>query len=94
MYAYAYGEDECGMRAKGVQKSVLRQTINMDDYRHCLFEEEACSRAMTGLRSHDHHTFGERTVKTALSPFDSKRYIRDDGTHTLAYGHYCIQPSS
>ena len=25
--------------------------------------------------------------KVSLSPFDSKRWIFDDGVHTLAYGH-------
>ena len=84
---YAYRGEECGKRAKGVKKSVLKSSITHEDYVHCLVQEESCSRAMTTLRSHQHHIYCETTLKTALSPFDSKRYILDDGIHTLPYGH-------
>ena len=59
----------------------------MNDYIQCLAQEKACAHAMTGLRSHQHHIYGETVIKTALSPFDSKRYILDDGIYTLPYGH-------
>jgi hypothetical protein len=32
-------------------------------------------------------------TKIALSNFDDKRYILDDGYSTLAYGHYLIPQS-
>ena len=82
MYAYEAG-DVSGMRAKSVKKAVLRDTIVMDDYVQCLHREESISRPMTGLRSHSHHIFGESIVKTALSPFDSKRYILPDRITTI-----------
>ena len=89
MYAYR-GEGFDGKRAKGVQRCVLSSSIHMDDYKTCLFSEESCSRTMSALRSHEHHIYGERINKKALSPFDSKRYILPDGVHTIAYGHYSI----
>ena len=32
-----------------------------------------------------------RVNKQALSPYDDKRYILDNGHDTLAYGHYRIR---
>ena len=84
---YAFVGEENGKRAKGVKKSVLSKTITFDDYKQCLNQEESNSRSMPGLRSHLHHIYGETVYKTALSPFDSKRYILEDGIHTLPYGH-------
>ena len=87
---YAYSGEESGKRAKGVQKSVLHKTISFEDYKACLAREETTARTMTSLRSHQHHIFGETTVKTALSPFDSKRYLMADGVSTYPYGHKAI----
>ena len=84
---YAYSGEESGKRAKGVKKSVLRDTITFEDYVHCLEQAESCSRAMTSLRSEHHHIYGQTVEKAALSAFDSKRYILPDGVNTLPYGH-------
>ena len=84
---YSYIGDDCGKRAKGVNRSVLRDTINHGDYRDCLFDRQVFTRAMPGLRSHQHHVFGETVRKVALSPLDTKRYILPNGISTLAYGH-------
>ena len=84
---YAYSGEEFGKRAKGVKQSVLKSPFTREDHAHCLVQEESCSRAITTLHSHQHHIYCETTLKTALSPFDSKRYILDDGIHTLFYGH-------
>ena len=86
---YAYDGEVYGKRAKGVKRCVLRDKITLGGYVGYPQEEESCSQAMRLLRSDHHHVFGqtgERT-KTALSPFDSKRYILPDGVHALPYDH-------
>ena len=90
---YSYIGDDCGKRAKGVNRSVLRNTITHEDYRQCLFDRRVFTRDMTGLRSHQHHVFSETMRKVALSPLDTKRYILADGITTLAYGHKDIPQS-
>ena len=77
MYSYA-GEDS-GKRAKGVKKSVLKNTISHDDYKTCLLDKKVHSRDMPGLRSYNHTIHGETVNKVALAPLDTKRYILDDG---------------
>lgn len=87
MYAYETLDGSAGKRAKGVKKDVLRRSITIDDYRTCLIQETQLSHTMNMLRSRLHQVHGERVRKTTLSAFDSKRYIMNDGIHTLPYGH-------
>ena len=42
---------------------------------------------MKGIKSSNHKTYTQEINKTSLSCFDDKRYIKDDGINTLAYGH-------
>ena len=84
---YSYTGEDSGKRAKGVKKSVLRKTIQHDDYRTCLLEKKVYARDMPGLRSYNHVIKGETVHKVALAPLDTKRYILDDGITTLAFGH-------
>ncbi|XP_065180192.1 uncharacterized protein LOC135810627 [Sycon ciliatum] len=83
---YSYIGQESAKRAKGVRKAVLANTITHKDYVDALLSHRVSSRPMTGLRSHCHTVYEEVTTKVALSPFDCKRYILDDGMATLAYG--------
>ena len=46
---------------------------------------------MNMLRSVNHQIYGLHLNKTTLSPFDTKRWIKADGIHTLAYGHKDIE---
>ena len=39
------------------------------------------------LRSEGHEIYGMHVNKISLSPFDSKRWIADDGINTNAYGY-------
>ena len=84
---YSYVGEESGKRAKGVKKTVLRNTVCHEDYKACLLNQAECSRQMPGLRSHSHRIYGETVTKIALSPLDTKRYILADGITTLAFGH-------
>ena len=46
---------------------------------------------MNILRSEGHEIYGMRVDKVSLSAFDTKRWIAEDGVHTLAYGHKNIR---
>ena len=39
------------------------------------------------MRSEGHEIYGMHVNKISLSPFDSKRWIADDGVNTKAYGY-------
>ena len=63
-------------KAKGVKKNVIEKEITHDHYKEAL------------LRSEGHEMYGMCINKISLSPFDTKRWIADDGIQTLAYGHF------
>ncbi|XP_061193783.1 uncharacterized protein LOC133202021 [Saccostrea echinata] len=82
MYSLTYGPT-----AKGVSKSVI---MRHSSYKECLFQRESHMETMITFRSEKHQIHTIALNKTSLSPFDDKRYILNDGIHTLAHGHWRI----
>ena len=82
--------EACGKnikKAKGVKKNVVKKHIRHEQYKEALFEKQTFRHGMDVLRSERHHIYGQRLNKVSLSPFDSKRWIAENGIDTLAYGH-------
>ena len=88
LYSYKKLNGEEIKKDKGVKASVVKKTITFDDYKRCLFNKEQQMRQMNVIRSHKHDVYTETVNKIALSPFDDKRHICEDGIHTYAHGHY------
>ena len=72
---------------KGIKNNV-RKLLTIAEYEHCRSELELLSKEMKTIRSDHHYLFTYKTDKIALSAFDNKRWILDDGITTLAHGHY------
>ena len=80
--------DEINVRkAKGVKKNVVKKQIKHEQYKQVLFSKEQMWHRMNILRSEGHEIYGMHVNKISLSPFDSKRWIADDGVNTKAYGY-------
>ena len=58
-----------------------------EQYKETFFDTEQLWHGMNILRSEGHEIYGMHQNKISLSPFDSKRWIADDGIHTNAYGY-------
>ena len=76
-------------RAKGVSKATIK-TLMFDDYLHALREGASIRKRGRKISSYYHQVVTEAVNKIALSAYDDKRYILDDGISTLAYGHKLI----
>ena len=61
-----------------------------EHYRYCLLDEKTTSAQFWTIRSFAHQLTTYETNKTALSPFNDKRYLLGRDGRTLAYGHYKI----
>ena len=72
---------------KGWQRKFTKRSIQLDDYRECLFSRKEQRGKMNVIRSYCHEIYTEEINKIALSSDDDKRVIMVDGIHTLAYGH-------
>ena len=90
---YSYRMDEGGesKKCKGIKKQVVTTSIKHEDYKTCLRTGKEQLRKQNILRSYEHEVYTEEVNKVALSALDDKRYILDDGVHTLAWGHYKIK---
>ena len=75
--------------AKGVQK-VVKKTLHHEKYLQCLQTGVSSRAPMTRIHSLNHQIQVTTTNKTALSCFDDKRFILDNGIDTLPYGHYAL----
>ena len=76
-------------KAKGVKKNVIEKEIKHEHYKEALIRGKQYMHKMKIL-SEGHEMYGMIMNKTLISPFDTKRWIADDGMHTLAYGHRAI----
>ena len=76
--------------AKGVQKSV-KKTLHHDLFKSCLFDKQPVRKSMTQLKSENHQIVVNRVNKIAVSSYDDKRYLLEDGVRSLAYEHYSLR---
>ena len=90
LYSYKMDEGEESKKCKGIKKRVVEKSITHEDYKTCLLTGKEQLRKQNIIRSYDHEVYTEEVNKVALSAEDDKRYILDDGIHTLAWGHYKI----
>ena len=90
LYSFKMFEGEESKKCKGIKKRVVQNSITYKDYKTCLFTGKEQLRKMNIIRSYNHDVYTEEVNKVALSTEDDKRYIIEDGVHTLAWGHYKI----
>lgn len=90
MYAMSFDDDCCVKKIKGIQKSVVQNSLTVDDYRKCLFDKIKQYREQTMFRSIKHNIYTLKQNKLALSYEDDKRFICDNNISTFAWGHYNV----
>ena len=90
LYSYKMLVGEESKKCKGIKKSMVKKSIAHEDCKKCLFTGKEQLRKMNVIRSHMHEIYTEEVNKVALCPSDDKRYILENGVHTLALGHYRI----
>ena len=67
--------------------------MKFDMYKNCLFNDEQTIETVFGIISRDLKLYTNIMKKTALSPYDDKRYLVDN-INTLPYGHYSLDNSN
>jgi hypothetical protein len=88
MYSYIKEDGKGGKTAKGVKKSVVKLTIEHNNYRDVLTGSSQLHHKMHTIRSVGHNIGTYEINKISLSCFDDKRHILPDGVKSLAYGHH------
>ena len=93
MYSILKADGQNIKKAKGVKKVAVKKHIKHKQYREALFSKQTFRHGMDVLRSERHRIYGQHLNKVSLSPFDSKRWIAENGVDTLAYGHKDALPA-
>ena len=89
LYAHKLFENKKEVKkAKGVKKNVVQKEICFEDFRKCLFNKEPIYKKQKLFRTKNHDIYTVEQNKEALSTFDDKQFILEDGVNTLAWGHY------
>ena len=90
---YSFVMDDGGetKKCKGIKRQVVESSIRHEHYKTCLTTGKELLRKQNILRSYEHEVYTEEVNKVALSVLDDKRYILNDGMHTLAWEHYKIK---
>ena len=76
--------------AKGVKTSYMRQNLKHALYQDCLANQQVHLCKFRSIRSFKQTLKTVEVKKTALSSYDDKRYLLDDGYASLAFGHRSI----
>jgi hypothetical protein len=79
--------DKPKLTAKGIKKSYASKHITHDQYVQTLETKEQTLARFRNFRSTNHTIETLEISKICLAAFDDKRYIRDDGRSSWAYGH-------
>ena len=75
-------------KAKGIPGNVVKNEIDHKSYRDSLLNRKQANSKFATIRSKKHQLSLLEINKKSLCPGDDKRWIEDDGIHTLAHGHY------
>lgn len=93
-YSVMHDDDHQKNTAKGVTQCVRDQYLHHNEYYNTLFNQQVLVQKQRGFRSEKHEVYTIESNKTALSPFDNKRFILPDGVTTRAYGHFLNKKSN
>ena len=73
-----------------VSKIVIKNDIRHADYKNTLINSQQIFHKMKTIMSDYHQLGGYELNRVSLSSFDDKRYLKNNGIQSYAYGHYKI----
>ena len=83
-------QDKAKMTAKGVKRGYVKKHVQHDQFLRTLISKVPTRASFQLFRSTNHVVRTIEVDKLCLSAYDDKRYLLEDGCHSLAYGHYRI----
>lgn len=90
MYSLLTADNISKSTAKGVPRNFAKKHLRHELYLRTLKNKTITHATCRQFRSKAHKLHTIEMTKIALSAFDNKRYILDDGVSSIPYGHYEI----
>jgi len=82
------------VKVKGVPKSYVKKNVRHEQYLHVLNNWSTTTCKFRAFRSNKHVVTTREIEKVCLSSLDDKRWLREDGVSSYAYGHRDIPSAS
>jgi hypothetical protein len=92
LYAYVFHDDTdvAYKKAKGVKKSIVKSSLNLNNYIHALYQDKKSFVTQYNIQSLKHKIYTVEQKKVALSSNDDKRHILPNRVDTLPWGYRSI----
>jgi hypothetical protein len=90
MYSVLTDANTAKITAKGIKKCYAKNNMKHSTFLHTLENGTTTYAEFHAIQSKNHSLHTVQINKVALSAFDDKRYILEDGKSSLAYGHYSL----
>ena len=87
LYAYKTTKGKVGKRAKGTTAAAQETQLDWETYKQALFELKSVETHNMQFVRKGFKISTVEMVKQSISVNDGKRYICEDGVHTLAWGN-------
>ena len=87
-YSLLYDNDKQKQTAKGTKTAVKKAHLRHHHYQDVLTNLSTLRVKQNTIKSRHHQIGSYSQNKAALTAFDTKRWICQDGINTLAYGHF------
>ena len=94
IYSIKLDDDSEKKTAKGIVRNVIKKHLKHEQYKNILETGDRMNSSMKMIRSFDHNIYTVNVNKVSLSAYDNKRFIRNDGISSYAYGHNAIISSA
>ncbi|VVC38918.1 Hypothetical protein CINCED_3A024946, partial [Cinara cedri] len=85
LYTYKIFENK---KAKDVKKPIVKNELCFNDFYNCLNNKNPKYVKQNIFRTDKNEIYIVEQNKKALSVYDDKRYILENGIDTVAWGHY------
>ena len=85
-YSYLMDDNSEVKKSKGTKKCVIKRELMFENYKDCLFNDEAILKSQQRFKSGHHKVHTEEVNKIALSSDDDKRLQTFNRTETYPYG--------
>ena len=78
-YSSLIDDGSSDKKTKGTKKSVIKRSLNFEDYKKCLQKNKIILKLQQRFKSEAHNVFTEEIDKIALSSNDNKSLATSDG---------------
>ena len=88
-YAYRTTDNKVTKKSKGVKRKIMKEELSYQDYKDIVLNpKKRIFKVVNNSESIKHQVTTTKKRKLALSAFDDKCFILEDGINIRSHGHF------